>query len=276
MASRLSPLMTAQSGEAPLIFSGPIRAIGENNLQLIPPERNHALVEIEQVLAAPSGLGDLRGRVLTVVLAKPAKKNDRHIWCATSWVYERELGVIESARADANSVSAADVVDARLRALDARLVDRLAKAEMVVAGAVAAVEELEPDDSREPRGTTGNDDDVDVEEGKHNDLSKGGGWRRARIRVSTVIKGASAAEVVVQFPAASGPRLGYAPRFVVGQEGVWLLHRRSQEDHRTWSVKSDDAWFSLDPNDAHASSALPRIETLSHLGNLSSRSARPR
>ena len=75
MPTKLSALQIKRSQEAPFVFHGVVHEVGKNNLRGIPPTSAHALVKVEEVLLAPSNLGDLRGRTLTVVLAKPAKKN---------------------------------------------------------------------------------------------------------------------------------------------------------------------------------------------------------
>jgi hypothetical protein len=103
MPTKLSALHFKRSQEAPFVFQGVVRDVGENNLRGIPPTSAHALVKVEEVLLAPSNLGDLRGRTLTVVLAKPAKKGMRGVWWATSWVFVDEIGVIELERAKAPS-----------------------------------------------------------------------------------------------------------------------------------------------------------------------------
>jgi hypothetical protein len=252
MPMKLSPRLLEQSREAPFIFAGRVRALGENNLRGIQPIATHALVEVEEVIVAPATLGDLRGRVATVVLARPAKKGGRYTWWATSWIFGRELGVIEIARADGIAAKevADTIIDARLRAFDERILARITGAEIVVAGTVDSVEELGVDGIAE--GTT---------------------WRRAAVRVATVVKGEGAAEVIIQFPGAGSPRWAYAPRLVVGQEGIWLLRRPSQ-DPRMRSVKADGAWVGLDPEDAHASSGLARIEALARFAELRTRQTR--
>ena len=249
MATKLSPQLLKQSQEAPFIFLGRVRAVGENNLQGIAPKPDHALVEVDEVLIAPANLGDLRGRVLTVVLARPAKKNTRAVWWATSWVFDREIGVVETARAEAASVMAAanEVIESRLAALDARVVERVASADLVVAGTVVSIEDLGIDGIAE--GTT---------------------WRRAVVRVRSVVKGEAGAEIVIQFPGAGSPRWANAPRLVLDQQGVWILRRPSREP-RMRNVKVSGAWVALDPDDAHAQSSLPRIEVFARVAALRSR-----
>ena len=249
MPTKLSALQIKRSQEAPFVFQGVVRDVGENNLRGIPPSSAHALVKVEEVLLAPSNLGDLRGRTLTVVLAKPAKKGARGVWWATSWVFGDEIGVIEVERAAGLGVmrAAAEVVGARLAALDKQVADRVAGADLIVAGTVASIEELGLDGIAE--GTT---------------------WRRALVRVSTVLKGQAGAETMIQFPGAGSPRWAMAPRLVLDQQGVFILRRPAREP-KMRKVKASGVWVALDPNDVHASSALARIEGFVRMAALQTR-----
>lgn len=249
MPTKLSALQIKRSQEAPFVFQGVVRDVGENNLRGIPPSSAHALVKVEEVLLAPSNLGDLRGRTLTVVLAKPAKKGMRGVWWATSWVFGDEIGVIEVERAAGLAImrAAAEVVGARLAALDKLVADRVAGADLIVAGTVVSIEELGLDGIAE--GTT---------------------WRRALVRVSTVLKGQAGAEAMIQFPGAGSPRWATAPRLVVDQQGVFILRRPAREP-KMRKVKASGVWLALDPNDVHASSALARIEGLVRMAALQTR-----
>jgi hypothetical protein len=249
VATKLSPQLIKQSQVAPFIFQGRVRAVGENNLQGIPHAANHALVDVEQVLIAPSHFGELRGRVLTVVVTRPVRKGSRGVWWATSWVFDNEIGVIETGRADGVGImsSAADVVNARLAALDELVIDRVTGADLIVAGAVVGVEELGQDAIAE--GTT---------------------WRRAHVRVASVLKGNAGAEVAIQFPGAGSPRWATAPRLVLEQQGVFIL-RRPSRDPRMRKVKASGSWVALDPNDVHAPSSLARIEAFIRVTELRTR-----
>jgi len=240
MPTKLSTLQARHSQEAPFVFQGRVRTLGENNLRGILSAPDQALVDVEEVLLAPSSLGDLRKRVLTVVMNRPAKRGMRGVWWATSWVFGDEIGVIELGRAEGARAATIwyDVVGARLAALEDVVLARVSGADLIVAGAVVSIEELGLDGIAE--GTT---------------------WRRAAVRVTGVVKGQAGDEALIQFPGVGSPRWATAPRLVLEQEGVFTLRRPSREP-RMKRVKASGAWVALDPNDVHAASALPRIETL--------------
>jgi hypothetical protein len=139
------------------------------------------------------------------------------------------------------------VVNARLAALDEVVIDRVRGADVIVAGTVMSVEELGVDGIAE--GTT---------------------WRRADVRIETVVKGTAGAEIAIQFPGVGSPRWAAAPRFVLEQQGVFILRRPSREP-RMRKVRASGAWVALDPNDVHAPSSLSRIEAFVRLVELGSR-----
>src|SRR2546428_10209286 len=114
-------------------------------------------------------------------------------------------------------VVAADARDAvaRARALvnDADLKAHIQRAAMVVAGRVEQVRpaELAAAPTR-PRRITEHDPD----------------WQEAIIQVEDGIKGAQAGErVAVRFPGSPDVAWVGAPKFAVGQEGTFLLHKDS-------------------------------------------------
>ena len=118
------------------------------------------------------------------------------------------------------------------------------KLNLVVAGTVASIEDLGLDGIAE--GTT---------------------WRRAVVRVSTVLKGQAGAEAMIQFPGVGSPRWATVPRLVLDQQGVFILRRPSREP-RMRKVKASGVWVALDPDDVHASSAQARIEGLVRMAAL--------
>jgi hypothetical protein len=179
-------------------------------------------------------------------VTRPIKTGSRAVWWATSWMYDNEIGVIETARADGVGIMAAavDVVAARLAALDAKVVERVRSADLVVSGTVVNIEDLGADGIAE--GTT---------------------WRRALTRVTAVLKGEAGAEVVIQFPGMGSPRWATVPRLVLDQPGVFILRRPSREP-RLSKVRISGAWVALDPNDVHAPSSLARIEAFVRIAAL--------
>jgi hypothetical protein len=135
---------------AQCVFRGAVTAVGRNNLDGVPDEPSMVIVRVEQVMLAPPQVGDLVGQDVTVALAEgPALREGAHaVFYATAWHYGSTVGVAELGRElEDPTVAAArapaiteDVVDARLRQLDRAVTDRLAQAELVVAGRVLEVE----------------------------------------------------------------------------------------------------------------------------------------
>src|SRR5262249_16943562 len=140
----LSKRLVQPSLEAQFVFTGRVEALGRNNLKGIPAAGNHAIVRVLDVLLSPSSLGDLRGRSLTVVLSTKAAVGSIATFWARNWVIGKELGVIELARqaGRAKQEVKSELVDLRLRALDAKIAERLEKASAVVVGTVIHLKEI--------------------------------------------------------------------------------------------------------------------------------------
>jgi len=241
--SALPKRLVQPSIDAQFVFTGRVEALGRNNLEGMPAAGNHAIVRVLDVLLSPSSLGELRGRSVTVVLSTKAAVGSIATFWARNWVIGRELGVIELARqaGKAKLEVKSELVDIRLRALDAKISERLKKASAVVAGTVIHLKEV----GVTPEG-------------------EGTFWWLAPIRVSATIAGVGDAEMQILFPGMGGPRWRLAPRFVLGQEAVWIL-RAVPEDLPAGKLTDAVAFIALEPEDVHAPSDAARLEALASL-----------
>jgi len=225
---------------SPFIFVGTVEAVASNNLPGIPADPNDALVRVQHVSVAPSILGDLTGRVLTVRLTRPAKVGESATFLANSWVYGAEIGVFETRRTAGEQLSdvGRPAINARLAKWDTAVRARLEAANVVVTGQVSEVKDA---------GV------VERGEGTH--------WSRATTEVWRVLRGRADATVEILFPTIGSPRYRTAPRFVQGQSGLWVLQTAARDPwaaelHRT------DAYTAIDELDFHAVSAVLRVEAL--------------
>jgi len=136
----------------------------------------------------------------------------------TGWIFGRGVAVREVGHEPGRSpvvaaVQQQAVARARLDVNDADLKAHIQKAAMVVAGRVEQVRPAElAAAAARPKRITEHDPD----------------WQEAIIQVEDGLKGAQAGEqVVVRFPGSHDVAWVGTPRFAVGQEGTFLLHKDS-------------------------------------------------
>ena len=157
--------------------------------------------------------------------ASPAKRSwrrspahptgSRAVFYTRLWTLGRGLALIELAheRVGAGDAALKDAVSVVERSLELRteraMADRIAKAAIVVSGRVGAVREPESEEETEPQLS------------EHDPQ-----WREAVISVREVVKGFDAdfsGEIVVRFAASIDVMWAGAPKFEVGQEGIFML-----------------------------------------------------
>ena len=171
-----------------------------------------AIVRVDQIIHAPPSLAHLRGSDITVRLRNPAtaRRGNQRLYFAKGWYWGESVGVIElnsvdSATTEKVQTLMPDIERARAARSDSLLLDRLRSAELVVSGRIVSVRP-----SKIPRTLTEHDPE----------------WREADIQVRSVLKGRSGGQrVTILFPGTDDPMWYRAPRFSVGTQGIFILHR---------------------------------------------------
>lgn len=241
------------------VFTGRIIALGTSNLDGVEPEKRMATVQVKHVALAPSELGDLRDRVITVYLktTRDLSEGDEATFFARSWHYGRNIGVVEIGRTSSSTMSIGkDVVEARLQQLDQHLVDRIQGARVIISGRVTGTSRVEQRDN-----LPGTEEGVE--------------WWVADMWIGSVEKGRMPDDNRIWFPEGGDSRWGAIPNVHVRQEGVWLLRPITAMDqdenepdeglHRERfrdDIDSESRLMAIDTLDYHGLSNLPRIRTL--------------
>jgi hypothetical protein len=206
--------------QSDIIFIGTVTQVGAVAVREVPPSDRTVVVRVDQVLEKPAAVALSTGDSVTVQTAQPGslKPGTQATFYTTGWVFGRGVAVREVGHEPGRSpVAVADqqeaVARARREVNDADLRAHIQTAAMVVAGRVEQVRpaELTLAPAR-PKRITEHD----------------ANWQEAIIQVEEGIKGAQAGErVVVRFPGSADVAWVGAPRFAVGQEGTFLLHKDS-------------------------------------------------
>jgi hypothetical protein len=208
----------------------------------VPVEGTTIVVEVKELFRAPEVLHLLTGKTITVLTSgtDDLEVGQELVFAGRGALYGQSLVVLEETRA-VGPVDSADISQ-RVRvqveaARDRELLERVARASVIVAGRVSASEEM----PRDP-----------LTESEHAPQ-----WSQATIEVERVAKRTRAAgRVAVLYPRSTDIMWRRSPKFEVGQEGVWLLSDEPiAELGRT-------ALTALSPLDFHGLGAFAHIEAL--------------
>jgi hypothetical protein len=246
----LPPELASAARSAPFVFFATVRRPTASAVEALDTEDEPtAVVKVDEVVAAPEVVGDLTEKEVTVRLTGGAvKRGQRLLFLATSLHYGTELAVLELGRLAPRSAEAQLVLQEKLNALDATLVERLRGAELVVYGRVESVEPVATEAlaEAEPLGEAPP------------------GWRAATLRVWRTLKGKPPEEPRVVYPFPRTQKWSEVPLFIAGQEGIWILRPVTEEEvapgRRAPPVP--DGFTAFNQLDFHAPGAMTRIRML--------------
>jgi hypothetical protein len=185
-----------------MIFSGTVLEQGISSVPAVSPSNNLITVRLEQGLRISPVLGDLSGKVVTVVAKAPERfsSGQRAVFFTNSWVHGGGIAVRE---VDHMGIEAAGEVAKVVAQLpEFHLMDRIRSAELIVeaeVGQITAVKERSIE-------------------------RKVALWAAANLDIKKVLLGKPHKSVVVHFPTADWPPWVNAPRFEEKQLGIFILH----------------------------------------------------
>ena len=224
------------------VFSAIVVEIGASTMPEVPIADTTIVVKVKELFQAPQVLHLLAGKTITVLTAVTdhLEVGQELVFAGRGALYGQSLLVVEQKRVvgpvDSGGLSRrvrGEVEAARDRAL----LERVARASVIVAGTVSTSEVL----PRDPRT-----------EGEHAPQ-----WAEATIDVGSVAKGTPATRrVAVVYPRSTDIRWYRSPKLEVGQEGVWLL------SDEPIAGLGRTVLTALSPLDFHPLSAFDHIEAL--------------
>lgn len=227
-----------------LVFRGRVLELGSSAVRAVPAGARLAVVELLDALRAAPVLGDLTGKPITVELLHPDELDagEEAIFFTRNWMHGENLAVREIAHVPVSGDTGAEVASAVAGLPDLHLQSRLDSAELVVLAVVASVSAVEGQSGRRqsPR------------------------WARARLTVSSVVKGPAADHVDVYFPTGDDKTWRDAPRLARRQRAVFLLHRNDPLAGEWLESPGvpEDAMTALDPSDVLPTQALERVTAM--------------
>src|SRR5438876_7103495 len=244
--------------QSDIIFIGTVTQVGAVAVPEVPASPRTVVVRVDQVLEKPSAVALAPGDSVTVETARAGslKAGTQATFYTTGWIFGRGVAVREVGHEPGRSpvvaaVQQQAVTRARALVIDADLKAHIQRAAMVVAGRVEQVRPAELAGAAPAHRTRISEHDAQ--------------WQEAIIQVQDGIKGAQAGEqVVVRFPTSLDVAWVGTPRFTVGQEGTFLLHKDSTtgSPESVIAGRSVPAYTALHKLDVLPKQDAPRIRAL--------------
>jgi len=214
------------SSDARFVFRGSVRRLRASASPLVKPSADTAVATVEEVIEAPELMSHLAGQEITVRFEgrKRPKSGQQVTFRCVSWLFGEAVAVrvidFEPFTAAGRAlIVAAATPDpaARLAQRDAQA--RFDQADVVASGRVVSVS-IAPGSA--PAMLSFNAEaNIEDRLSEHVPL-----WRDAVIQVHAVHKGQHAGDTAtVRFPASIDVMWFRAPKFHVGQEGFFMMHR---------------------------------------------------
>jgi hypothetical protein len=205
-----------------LVFRGTVEKVKVSSVPNLPVTDRTVLVRIDQVFRAPEVLGDLTGKQITVELSGSSAPVGQSLMLFTvpivfaDNIAVREVGRMETPPEATRQREHADGVSAAIQQLpDKRLQRHVLDADVVVTGKILSVT---PRKTLPEAGVSEHDPD----------------WREAVIEVYSVERGNVPSNRFSLLFAGSRDVQWYgSPKFEVGQEGVFVLHRQQIRELKT-------------------------------------------
>jgi len=229
--------LTRSSG---LIFSGTVVERGTSSVPAVRKSDNLIVARVDRALRVEPVLGDLRGKLITIVAVAPESLGlgQQAVFFTNSWIHGRGIAAREVAHLDAGQ---ADLVAQAVTKLpEDHLIERFRSAELVVDAEVTNV-------------------------GAANKVTrdrKAAWWAPAELKIKKVLRGKSRESAVVYFATADWPPWTNALRLKQGQNGVFILHSRSQTATRSEAALEAGSLVAVDPADFQPASQLAAVQKL--------------
>ncbi|MFZ1220778.1 MAG: hypothetical protein WAO00_15905 [Chthoniobacterales bacterium] len=221
--------------ESKFIFQGTVRKLEAVTLASAHPSKETAIVSVDEILRGPETLRAFKGKEITVLLKKGEsfEAGQKWIFFTVGWLYGESLGVREIGRAPTTRALAdmsRQIQTAVQKNSEQDLQKRVASAPLVVTGKVAATKPAPPEMRAGPASEHSPD------------------WWQAEIEVESIEKGNLSEKTVTVFYPNSTDEFWYsAPKFRLGEKGLWILH--TQQKPPSFLKAEIEGFTALDPED---------------------------
>jgi hypothetical protein len=240
---------TNLTNEAQFVFRGTVQQRGAATLDQVELTRDTLVVSVDEILKSTEVLLGFQGMDITVQLGpgQRAETSKTYVFYTNGWIYGaglavRAVGIVDDADFERRQARVA-LESAPARAIQ----ERAERAELVVTGQVAEVREV----PRIPGTPITEHDPV---------------WQQAVINVDSVEQsggtGKAPKQVVIRFAASPDVRWATAPKFTVGQAGVWMLGDKAQgPEMRAAARAAKNEYVVVEPDDYFPIEWSPQVRS---------------
>jgi hypothetical protein len=233
----------AQVSQARFIFKGTVDKLHAASMSSVPVSDRTIVVRVDEVIQSPPMLSGYVGKQVTVQVREGSKLQvgEQIVFHTIGWLYGKGIALqaVDHAPVEDITVSPKQprVHPAQILR-DQDLKEHMARAHVIVVGRVSDIRMAK------------------LAIGSQGISHKNPQWQEASIQVETVLKGRlSQQEVVVVFPGSTDIGWHTAPKFRVGQEGIWILNQGETEG-------LGQPYFALHPLAFQPKHEINRIKTL--------------
>jgi len=233
--------------EAQFVFRGTVLQRGNATMAEVEASEETVVVRVDDVLHGVEMLHDFAGQAITVKLSdgQDVAEQEEYIFHTNGWLFGASIAVVAVAVEPAGDEPTQQLRAAVSAAPAERAKARAANAEMVVAGQVTQVTQVP-----RPPGTPISEHEPE--------------WQEAVVRVHHVARGGRGrrpGNVTIRFAASRDVRWARAPKFGVGQEGLWMLGDKTQEGSalRAAAAVPKDQYLVIEPEDYYPKEAAARV-----------------
>jgi hypothetical protein len=233
--------------EAQFVFRGTVLQRGTATMAEVEVSDDTIVARVDEILHGADIVRDFAGEAITVQLTsgQSVTEGEDYIFHTNGWLFGTSIAVIAVAVEPASDDAAQQMRAAVSSAPAQRAKARAARADLVVSGEVTQVTQV-----ARPPGTPISEHEPQ--------------WQEAVVRVHHVARGARGrrpGNVTIRFAASRDVRWAHAPKFGVGQEGVWMLGDKSKEGGalRAAAAVPKDQYLVVEPEDFYPKEAAARV-----------------
>jgi hypothetical protein len=237
----------AATPDAQFVFRGTVLQRGTATMREVPVTEHTIVARVDEIVHGSDIVRDFEGEAITVQLenGQTVTEGQDYIFHTNGWLFGSSIAVVAVAVEPADADSAQQLRAAVSAGPAQAAKARAERADMVVAGQVTQVTQVPrlpgaPISEHEPE------------------------WQEAVVRVHHVARGSRGrrpGNVTIRFAASRDVRWARAPKFGVGQEGVWMLGDKTKEGSalRAAAAVPKDQYLVVEPEDFYPKESAARV-----------------